>query len=195
MVLASAALAFVVAAMFAVFVVAVEDARDAESSALHSQDVVIAANGLERLVLDLETGQRGFILTHQTELLEPWHQALESLPSAEQGLLELVIGDPAQEARVRGIVRATRSYIDDYSMPLVDAALAGDPSAETVAATAEGEARVDAIRADFDQLLAAERRTSVATARATTDAAHLAYAGGSSRSARPSFSWCSTPAT
>jgi len=178
MVLASAALAFVVAAMFAVFVVAVEDARDAESSALHSQDVVIAANGLERLVLDLETGQRGFILTHQTELLEPWHQALESLPSAEQGLLELVIGDPAQEARVRGIVRATRSYIDDYSMPLVDAALAGDPSAETVAATAEGEARVDAIRADFDQLLAAERRTSVATARATTDAAHLAYAGG-----------------
>ena len=76
MVLASAALAFVVAAMFAVFVVAVEDARDAESSALHSQDVVIAANGLERLVLDLETGQRGFILTRQTELLEPWHQAL-----------------------------------------------------------------------------------------------------------------------
>jgi signal transduction histidine kinase len=177
MVLASAALALVVGAMFAVFLLAVEDARNAERSALHSQEVIIAASALEGRVVDLETGQRGFILTRQTEFLEPWQQAQESLPREEQGLLKLVTGDPAQEARVQGIVRATRSYIDDYSIPLVDAALQDDPSAKTVTATAEGEARVDAIRADFDRLLVAERRTSVATARASADATHLAYAG------------------
>ena len=61
-------------------------------------------------------------------------------------------------------------------MPLVDAAARADPSAKTVAATAEGDARIRAIRADFTQLLEAERRTSIATARASNDAAHRAYA-------------------
>ena len=70
-----------------------------------------------------------------------------------------------------------RSYIDDYSLPLVNAAARADPSAKTVAATAEGEARTRVIRGDFAQLLQAERRTSAATARASASAAHRAYAG------------------
>ena len=62
-------------------------------------------------------------------------------------------------------------------MPLVNSAARGDPSAQTVAATAEGDARIGVIRADFAQLLEAERRTSAATARASAAAAHRAYAG------------------
>ena len=75
MVLATVALALVVGAVFATLLLTIEDARNAERSALHSQDVLIAANGLELRVLDLETGQRGFILTRQTEFLVPWQQA------------------------------------------------------------------------------------------------------------------------
>jgi signal transduction histidine kinase len=78
---------------------------------------------------------------------------------------------------VREIARAARSYIDGYSVPLVNAAARGDPSAKTVAATAEGEARARVIRAHFAQLLQAERRTSAATARASARAARRAYAG------------------
>ena len=177
MVLATVALALVVGAVFAILLLTIEDARNAERSALHSQNVLIAANGLELRVLDLETGQRGFILTRQMEFLVPWQQALATLPQEGLALLKLVTGDPAQEARVREIVTAARSYIDDYSVPLVNAAARDDPSARTIAATAEGEARVDAIRADFAQLFDAERRTSAATARASTEAAHRAYAG------------------
>jgi signal transduction histidine kinase len=177
MVLATVALALVVGAVFVTLLISIEDARDAQRSALHSQDVLIAANGLEQRVLDLETGQRGFILTHQMEFLAPWQRALTALPQEGLALRKLVAGDPTQEARVREIVAAAQSYIYDYSMPLVKAAARHDPSATTIAATAEGEARIDAIRADFAQLLEAERRTSVATARASTDAAHRAYAG------------------
>ena len=80
MVLASVALALVVGAGFAVLLVPIQDARDAERRALHSQDVLIAAHGLEERVLDLETGQRGFILTRQPQFLVPWQQAREQLP-------------------------------------------------------------------------------------------------------------------
>ncbi len=175
-VIATVALALVVGAVFATLLVTIEDARNAERSGRHSQDVLIAANGLELRVLDLETGQRGFILTRQIAFLTPWQEARAALPSEGRALVKLVTGDPAQEARARRIVAAARSYLDDYSERLVNAAERGDPSAKTVAATAEGEARVNAIRADFAQLLEAERRTSVATARAGADAAHRAYA-------------------
>jgi signal transduction histidine kinase len=177
MLLATVALALVVGAVFATLLITIEDARDAQRSALHSQDVLIAANGLEQRVLDLETGQRGFILTHQMEFLAPWQRALAALPREGLALRRLVAGDPAQEARVREIIAGARSYIDEYSMPLVKAAARHDPSATTVASTAEGEARIDVIRTDFEQLLEAERRTSAASARASTDAAHRAYAG------------------
>jgi signal transduction histidine kinase len=177
MLFASVALALVVGAVFATLLFTIEEARNAESSALHSQDVLIAANGLEQALLDLETGQRGFLITRQMEFLLPWQQARATLPQEGQALLTLVKGDPAQQARVREIIAATRSYVDDYSVPLVNAAERGDPAAKTVPVTAEGEARVNAIRDDFAQLLEAERRTSEATARAGTDAAHRAYAG------------------
>ena len=175
MVFATVALALVISAVFATLLFTVEDARGAERTAMHSQEVLIAANGLELRLLDLETGQRGFILTRQMEFLEPWQQARAALPGEGMTLLTLVAGDPAQEERVRKIVAAARSYVDDYSVPLINAAEQGDPSAKTVAATAEGEARVEAIRDDFADLLEAERRTSAATARASSDAADRAY--------------------
>src|SRR6188472_4017867 len=177
MVVASVALALVVGAGFAILLVPIQDARNAERSALHAQDVLIAAHELEQRVLDLETGQRGFILTRQPQFLMPWQQAREELPQQERALLELVRSDSGQEGRVRQIARAVRSYIDDYSLPLVNAAARADPSAKTVAATAEGEGRTRVIRGDFAELLQAERRTSAATARASASAAHRAYAG------------------
>ena len=176
MLLATVALGLIVGGVFATLLLTIGDARNAERSARHSQDVLIAANGLELRVLDLETGQRGFILTRQAQFLVPWQQARAALPGEGSALLELVAGDPAQEARAREIVTAARSYIHDYSVPLVNAAERNDPVAKTVATTAEGEARINVIRADFTRLLEAERRTSVATTRAGSDAAYRAYA-------------------
>ena len=49
------------------------------------------------------------------------------------------------------------SYVRDYSVPLVNAARRGDPSASSVAVTVAGKRRVDAIRARFDSFVATER--------------------------------------
>jgi len=109
MILASVALALVVGTAFATLLLTIVQARNAETSALHSQDVLIAANGLEQQVLNLETGQRGFLITRQMDFLLPWQQARAALPQQEQTLLRLVTGDPAQQARVREIIAAARS--------------------------------------------------------------------------------------
>jgi CHASE3 domain sensor protein len=71
MAVASGLLALIVGAAFAVLLVSVADLHSAERLARHSEEVLAAANQLERLVIDLETGQRGFVLTGQQRFLQP----------------------------------------------------------------------------------------------------------------------------
>lgn len=79
------------------------------------------------------------------------------LLSQSRVLEELVKGFPRQQSRVRRITRDTVSYVNDYSVPLIDTARRDPVSARTVAATEEGRLRMDAIRAEFDTLVATER--------------------------------------
>jgi signal transduction histidine kinase/HAMP domain-containing protein len=167
---ASGLLALIVGGAFVVLLLAVGDLRDAGRRSDHSQEVLIAANELERLLLDLETGERGFILTHQERFLEPWNGARARFPRRAAALLGLVADDPVAQRRAARIAQDERAYIDEYSVPLVRAARRGDPSVRSVSTADPGKRRVDAMRVEFDQLLAAERRTS-ASSNASADAA------------------------
>jgi signal transduction histidine kinase/CHASE3 domain sensor protein len=175
---ASVLLALIVGGAFVVVLsLAIFDLRDAGRRTYQSQRVLVAANELERLLLDLETGQRGFILTRQERFLEPWTSARAQFPVRADTLLRLVAGDPVAERRAAQIAQDERAYISQYSEPLVRAARRGDPSARSVSTAAGGKRRVDAMRAEFDQLLAAERRASASSnARAETAARRAAAA-------------------
>src|SRR5438094_34161 len=170
MLAASALLALIISGAFVVLLLAIGDVRGAERRTDHAQDVLVAANQLERLLLDLETGQRGFVLTGQPRFLEPWNAARLAFPSRARTLLALVDGERAPEQQARNIARSVQAYISDYSVPLVGAAKRGDPSARSVATTDAGKRRVDALRDDFDRLLAVEHQTA-AHSRSTADSA------------------------
>jgi signal transduction histidine kinase len=170
MIAASALLALIVAGAFAVLLLAIGDLRGAERRTGHAQDVLVAANHLERLLLDIETGQRGFVLTRQERFLEPWRAARVAFPGRARTLLALVAGEPAAVRKAEQIAQGERAYIREYSVPLVNAARRGDRSARKVAATEEGKRRVDAMRARFDGLLATERSID-AQAKAGADSA------------------------
>jgi signal transduction histidine kinase len=167
---ASGLLALIVGGAFVALLLAIGDLRDAGRRNDHSQQVLIAANELERLLLDLETGERGFILTREERFLDPWSAARARFPQRAATLLNLVAGDPVAERRAAKIAQDERAYIRQYSVPLVDAARRGDRSTRTVAAAAAGKSRADALRIEFDQLLAAERRVST-EANASADSA------------------------
>jgi signal transduction histidine kinase len=181
---ASALLALIIGGAFAILLLAIGDLRGAERRTGHAQDVLVAANQLERLLLDLETGQRGFVLTREERFLQPWQAARVAFPRRAATLVALVAGERTAEKEAREIARRERSYIRDYSVPLVKAARRGDPSARSVAATEAGRRRVDAMRATFDRLIAAERATDArskasadSAARRASAAAAIALAG------------------
>jgi signal transduction histidine kinase/CHASE3 domain sensor protein len=178
---ASVLLALLIGGSFLLLLLSIRDIRNAERRSARSQQVLVAANELERLLLDLETGQRGFVLTGQEQFLEPWQQARRAFPHRAATLLALVAGDPTMRAKAREIARRERAYIEDYAVPLVNEARRGDPAARSVAATLAGKRRIDVMREDFDQMLSAEQQTAgrlKARVDSAADSASLAAAGG-----------------
>jgi signal transduction histidine kinase len=174
MVVASVLLAVTVGATFAVLLSMIAQLRGAESRAKHSDEVLVLANRLERLVVDLETGERGFLITAQEDFLQPWIAAQVDFPEQAQRLEQQVADDPGQQSRARQITQAGTSYIEDYSVPLVEAARRDPASAGTATAIAEGKQRVDAIRAQFDDFVATEQTLAAARQQGSEAAARRA---------------------
>ena len=180
MVVASCLLAIVVGIAFAVLLLSVADLRQAAQLAKSSQEVLITANQLERLVVDLETGGRGFVITREERFLQPWHAAQSALPEVSSRLEQLTVGVD-QHRRAEQIAHAAAVYLRDYSLPLVATARRDPALAQTVAVTDEGKQRVDAMRAEFNRLVAAERGLSATLeqrANAAATRASIAAAGG-----------------
>ena len=94
MVIASGLLALVIATAFAVLLSSVADLRTSERRARQSEEVLVVANRLERLVVDLETGQRGFVITGQERFLQPWRDAQVAFPEEASNLKQLVADNP-----------------------------------------------------------------------------------------------------
>jgi signal transduction histidine kinase len=156
MIVASGLLALIVGGAFAAMLRAVDRERDALELSRHSERVLVAARRLEQLVIDLETGERGFLLTDSERFLQPWTAAQAALPAAIRDL-ERLARVPRQHERAEAIGAAITSYLDDYSIPVVEAARRGDPGATSVATADEGLRRVDEVRTEFDGLRTAER--------------------------------------
>jgi signal transduction histidine kinase len=155
---ASVALALLVGVAFAVLVRAIAEERDSAAAATRSQEMIALANRLERLVLDLETGQRGFLIVGQERFLEPWSDARRTYRQAADALVAAAGGVDGQGTRARRIAATVDAYVRDYSVPLVEAARRGEAAARDAEALAEGKRRVDEIRRQFDRFVEAERR-------------------------------------
>ncbi len=160
MLIASALLGVIVAAAFGALLVSIEDLRATARSARHSERVLASANALEKTVLDIETGHRGYVIAGREHFLEPWKAGLRNFPEQAAALERLVGDDPSRAALTRRITRAGTSYIAEYSEPLVAAARSSLPGARDVVATGEGKRRVDAMRGLFDGLVATEQQLS-----------------------------------
>jgi CHASE3 domain sensor protein len=86
------------ALVFAVMFLAITGLRQRSLEARHSQQVIATANELQTLVIDLETGVRGFALTRKRSYLLPWRVARRKYPDAVE---KLVLQTKAACARAR----------------------------------------------------------------------------------------------
>jgi signal transduction histidine kinase len=143
------------ALVFAVLFLAITGLRNRSNEARHSQQVIATANELQTLVIDLETGLRGFALTHQKSFLKPWNDARERYPRKEDDLLRLTKDNPNQYARALAIKHSIDAYFTNYSQPLVGF-VERNPGVATQLITGPATVSVQAIRNQFATFLGQE---------------------------------------
>lgn len=154
---ASVLLSVVIGGAFFLLVLAIDALRESRGRANHALEVRAAAQQIERLVSDIETTQRGFIVTGDTRLLAPWYEARADFARQAVSLERLAAaGNASQGVGAHQITRAVDAYIREYAVPLVAVARHDPGAARTQAVTEEGKRRVDALRARFDQFAARE---------------------------------------
>ncbi len=153
---ASGLLALLIGVAFAVLLWAISDANSSTSARRASRTALVEAGAMEQLLLDLETGQRGFVITKREAFLQPWREARAALPAESQRFTRSTTSAEQLRAAER-IVRDVESFLIGYSVPLVGMVRRDDPAAAGLETTAEGKKRVDALRAQFDQYVTDER--------------------------------------
>ncbi|HEX6448868.1 MAG TPA: CHASE3 domain-containing protein [Trebonia sp.] len=152
-------LSIIVGAVFFLLLLAIRGQQDSAAQTQHSQRALIAADQLYLLIVDIETSQRGFIITGQERFLQPWNQSLAAFPGDAATFERLAVGSGGdQVAHARQITRDVANYITDYSVPLVETARNDLAAARTPQVTAEGKFRVDGLRSELARYESAERR-------------------------------------
>lgn len=163
MLLVSGLTTLILVAAFALLIRAVSQQRNAGRLALRAQEAITAGSELQKSVISLETGLRGFVASGKERSLEPWNAGLRDYPGQVRRLNALVSDVPSQRATVNLINTAIADYVGLWGRPLLSLARAQLPSARSVIFTGTGRLRIDVIRNDFTRLFDQER--AVARAR------------------------------
>ena len=159
-------LSVLVAAAFALALLAMSDLRSSTNVQAHSKDVSTATLELERVVNDLESSLRYYFITGSPRFLSSWREARRSWPPALEAVERLVASQPAQAAQARQLGALTHSYVTEYGLPFIDIYKVSPDTARSADATREGARRISQIRQELTALLASE--DNLASARAAS---------------------------
>ena len=177
LVAASAVLAILVAAAFVILILSLATLREATRQEAQSRDVTAEALMLQKLVLDVETGLRGYVITGQESFLEPHNAARKQLPERFADLERLTADEPSQRRRAQDLIGVIEIYLSDYVDPVLQIA-PESLAAARLATDHEGKLRIDEIEKQFNGFLDAEDVLVASRARSADQGSKLAIALG-----------------
>ncbi len=119
----------------------------------HTDEVISQANATQKLLLDMETGKRGYLLTGKPEYLQPYQSADVEVPAAFRRLAAGVASDPAQSKHVDSIQRIYKPWAA-YSAAQIQGFKPGLAFQQRY--DGRGKLRMDQMRGEFTVLIAAE---------------------------------------
>ena len=159
-VLISAGVALLLGTALVVLIVAVIAQRDAAVAAYRAQQSLTAGSQLEKSLISIENGLRGYVASGRERFLTPARAEMRSYPAELERLDALVSDVPGQHRLVDRIGVAIDDYVALWANPLIALARERPAAARSVVVTRTGRQRVEAIRAEFARLYERERAVS-----------------------------------
>jgi signal transduction histidine kinase len=135
---------------------AISRQEHAANYAQRAEQAVSASARLERLVVDMESGIRGYLLTGTDRFLEPYRKALVLYPTASGALIQTATTARTQQMATE-IQTGIDSYVNSYLRPLAALGLKSPERARSGIETGEGQRRVDSLREMFQAFDASEQ--------------------------------------
>ena len=120
----------------------------------HTDQVIAIANELQTLMIDEETGVRGFLLSHDPASLKPWDAAKAQIGTTFDQLAQLIRDNPAQEARLKNL--RERHGVWQHSSEQQIAHLLS-PNLQT-ASVLQDTQRMDELRGEVHELVETENQ-------------------------------------
>ena len=117
-----------------------------------SDQAIAHANNLMKLMVDEETGLRGFLLTRDTTFLQPYQEATPRLESEFTTLFRLERRNPEQTARLQRLQTASNKW-QEYARQAVALPI---PASELEPQMLERKRQTDGLRALAEEFLSAE---------------------------------------
>lgn len=118
----------------------------------HSFQVMLQLQNVAKLLVDAETGQRGFLLTGVEQYLEPYTKATNALADTMAKLTELMADNPRQQARMQTLRGLVSQRFDRLAENIALRKEKGLDAAVSVVLTNKGKEIMDDIRALLDQM-------------------------------------------
>ena len=134
----------------------------------HTDQVIAQANATQKLLLDMETGKRGYLLSGNTSYLQPYQQSRGSVPAALSQLDADLAGDAAQRQHV-GAVGALYARWDADSKSQIERIGPNHPPGRLD--DEYGKALMDQMRGQFSALIGTEEQLRTARAKAARQTA------------------------
>jgi methyl-accepting chemotaxis protein len=122
----------------------------------HTYQVLQQAEAASKLLVDAETGQRGFLLTGNDPYLQPYTAAIAAASGNMARLAELTSDNPRQQARLLTLRELVRQKFEELAQTISLRREKGFDAALTLVTSDRGKKIMDDIRAVIDQIEAEE---------------------------------------
>lgn len=122
----------------------------------HTQAVIIGIIKLEKLIVDLETGQRGFIITGEDEFLAPFESAKIKWTESIHKLKKLVSDNPKQIKNLEGMNLLLQKWFDKAGDLEIKARINSFELAKSLVKKKTGKNIIDELRLKIDSFLKTE---------------------------------------
>ncbi len=165
------------AVLLAAVIVLAFSIRELDRSADAARQAEHTATNAERvrsLVVDAETGVRGFAISGRDTFLEPLLAAETNLPESTAALQNARLPNDRARALADAIKENASNYLTEYATPLISALRTDPDKGRDLILAGSGKRRVDQLRGEIDELAAIVRRDARATADSAS--AHAAQA-------------------
>jgi methyl-accepting chemotaxis protein len=133
---------------------------EANHWSIHTYEVLGQADALQAALINMETGERGFLLAGEERFLEPYQAGKTDFAEHLEKIKQLTADNATQQGRLDRLQQSQHKWIEDALEPEIKMRRAADDKLAGIVAVAKqanGKVMMDEMRAQLQEISGAER--------------------------------------